>query len=250
MTKALYDRLDGDDLRALEAAFDAQTAAYWANADPAVRPYLTLHFGAYHGVTQILDKTGLSASMPPDDVHAMARGPVAAGGDPYIADLVVEAVERSGRQPATGDAGARLRLLVGPRRADARRGAAGCGVERLRPERGRGRLGVRASARHRVLRQPAGAAARAPDGALDLVYAISIWSHFDADAGLRWFDEMHRLLRPGGLLVVTTHGLSSLGPQIEGRCDGAGGGAGLLRSALSAAVSGTRRCSGRTATTA
>ena len=96
VTKALYDRLDGDDLRALEAAFDAETAAYWANADPAVRPYLTLHFGAYHGVTQILDKTGLSASMPPDEVHAMARGPLAAGGDPYIADLVVEAVERAG----------------------------------------------------------------------------------------------------------------------------------------------------------
>jgi hypothetical protein len=41
VTKALYDRLDRDDLRALEAAFDAETAAYWANSDPAVRPYLT-----------------------------------------------------------------------------------------------------------------------------------------------------------------------------------------------------------------
>jgi SAM-dependent methyltransferase len=48
------------------------------------------------------------------------------------------------------------------------------------------------------------------EGSLDLVYAISIWSHFEPTLGLRWFEEMHRILRPGGHLVVTTHGLTSL----------------------------------------
>ncbi len=48
------------------------------------------------------------------------------------------------------------------------------------------------------------------DGSLDLVYAISIWSHFEPTLGLRWFEEMHRVLRPGGQLVCTTHGLTSV----------------------------------------
>ena len=48
------------------------------------------------------------------------------------------------------------------------------------------------------------------DGELDLVFAISVWSHFEPTLGLRWFDEMRRILRPGGHLVFTTHGLTSV----------------------------------------
>ncbi len=48
------------------------------------------------------------------------------------------------------------------------------------------------------------------DGSLDLAYAISIWSHFAPELGLRWFEEMHRVIRPGGHLVCTTHGLTSV----------------------------------------
>ena len=215
MTKALYDRLDDDDLRALEAAFDDQTAAYWANADPVVRPYLALHFSAYHGVTRILDKTGMSASMPPDDIHAMARGPVAAGGDPWIADLVVEVVERAGGSLGPGmrgldfgcSSGRVVRILAAalPEVAwsgcDPNAGAIGWASEAL--------PGID------FFVSPQEPPLELPDGELDMIYAISIWSHFGADAGLRWLYEMRRLLRPGGLLVVTTHGLSSLGKQIE-----------------------------------
>jgi SAM-dependent methyltransferase len=49
-----------------------------------------------------------------------------------------------------------------------------------------------------------------PDGSLDLVCAISIWSHFAPALGLRWFDEMHRVIRPGGHLVCTTHGFTAV----------------------------------------
>jgi SAM-dependent methyltransferase len=48
------------------------------------------------------------------------------------------------------------------------------------------------------------------DCSLDLAYAISIWSHFAPALGLRWLTEMHRLIRPGGYLVCTTHGLTSV----------------------------------------
>jgi SAM-dependent methyltransferase len=54
-----------------------------------------------------------------------------------------------------------------------------------------------------------------PDASLDLVYAISIWSHFDERAGLGWIEEMRRLLRPGGRVVLTTHGIASIGSQVR-----------------------------------
>ncbi len=48
------------------------------------------------------------------------------------------------------------------------------------------------------------------DASLDAAYAISIWSHFEPTLGLRWFEEMRRVIRPGGHLVCTTHGLNSV----------------------------------------
>jgi hypothetical protein len=49
-----------------------------------------------------------------------------------------------------------------------------------------------------------------PPASLGLVFAISIWSHFEPQLGLEWFEEMRRLLRPGCHLVITTHGLASV----------------------------------------
>jgi SAM-dependent methyltransferase len=38
----------------------------------------------------------------------------------------------------------------------------------------------------------------------DLVYAYSVFSHLSEQAHLAWIEEFHRVLRPGGVLVVTT----------------------------------------------
>lgn len=40
----------------------------------------------------------------------------------------------------------------------------------------------------------------------DVVYAVSVFTHFDARQEDVWLAELHRLLRPGGLFVATTHG--------------------------------------------
>ena len=48
------------------------------------------------------------------------------------------------------------------------------------------------------------------DGYFDFVVAISIWSHYGEPAAIRWLDEMHRIIRPGGHLVFSTHGLHSV----------------------------------------
>jgi hypothetical protein len=42
------------------------------------------------------------------------------------------------------------------------------------------------------------------------VYAISIWSHFGESAARAWLAEMHRIIAPGGHLVLTLHGAQSV----------------------------------------
>lgn len=43
-----------------------------------------------------------------------------------------------------------------------------------------------------------------PDGSFDLVYSYSVFSHLSEDAHLRWLEEFHRILKPGGLVIATT----------------------------------------------
>ena len=53
--------------------------------------------------------------------------------------------------------------------------------------------------------------------------AVSVWSHFGAGAAERWLAEMHRLLRPGGALVLTVQGPGSIAHYLrEGAIDEAG----------------------------
>ena len=47
---------------------------------------------------------------------------------------------------------------------------------------------------------------RFTDASFDVAYAISVFTHFDEDAQFAWLAELHRLLRPGGLFIATTHG--------------------------------------------
>ena len=44
----------------------------------------------------------------------------------------------------------------------------------------------------------------------DLVYALSVFTHLTEELQLQWRDELRRVLRPGGLLLLTTHGHSYL----------------------------------------
>ncbi|MDO8262469.1 MAG: class I SAM-dependent methyltransferase [Gallionella sp.] len=53
------------------------------------------------------------------------------------------------------------------------------------------------------------------ENSMDGVYAISIWSHFSERAALAWFEEMHRILKPGGFLMLTNHGVRSLYYYLE-----------------------------------
>jgi SAM-dependent methyltransferase len=49
------------------------------------------------------------------------------------------------------------------------------------------------------------------DGAFDFVYALSVFTHLDERRQFAWRDELTRVLRPGGYLLITTHGTRFLG---------------------------------------
>jgi SAM-dependent methyltransferase len=48
------------------------------------------------------------------------------------------------------------------------------------------------------------------DGAFDLVYAVSVFTHLSEELQLAWMQELRRVLRPKGRLLITTHGASHL----------------------------------------
>jgi SAM-dependent methyltransferase len=52
------------------------------------------------------------------------------------------------------------------------------------------------------------------DESFDLVYALSVFTHLTADLQPAWRDELRRILRPGGRLLVTTHGRSYV-PRLD-----------------------------------
>jgi SAM-dependent methyltransferase/uncharacterized coiled-coil protein SlyX len=45
-----------------------------------------------------------------------------------------------------------------------------------------------------------------PDDTLDIIYAYSVFSHLAEPVHIKWIEEFSRILKPGGLLVVTTEG--------------------------------------------
>lgn len=54
----------------------------------------------------------------------------------------------------------------------------------------------------------------------DAIYAFSVFTHMPADLQRRWLQEFRRILKPGGLLIFSTHGsyyVPHLGKQDRGR---------------------------------
>jgi SAM-dependent methyltransferase len=179
-------------------------------AEPGTRDQLRLALGVWHEVPAVLEKTGLTADEPAADVHAMARGRLAAGGDLYSADLVAEAVQAAGcdiaEMRAALDFGCSSGRTLRPLAA-AWPQVRWHGVDPNGPAIQWAREHIPGAT---FAVSPTEPPLDLPAGSLELAYAISIWSHFDEGAGRRWLDEMHRLLARGGLLVMTVHGLQSI----------------------------------------
>jgi SAM-dependent methyltransferase len=213
VAKRLYERLDSDDVAEVEqliAQSPELNAHYVAATDPATRHHMILAFGIWLNVLAISQKSGLPDAQPLEHVHVMARGATAAAGGLYEADLVVDALKSAGieleRMSSALDFGCSsgrvTRVLAAAypeirwHGCDPNAPAIAWAEENL--------PGIEFFVNGDYPPLPLA------DGSLDLAYAISIWSHFAPELGLSWFEEMRRLLRPGGHLVCTTHGLTSI----------------------------------------
>jgi glycosyltransferase involved in cell wall biosynthesis/SAM-dependent methyltransferase len=207
-TERLFARLDEDDVAAVRERLDEEQAWQWEH-QPDTRQ-LALLFGVWHAVPSVIEKTGLSPAAPPEEVHAMARGPLAAGGALYDADLVAEALARAGAD--IGDARRGLDFGCSSGRLVRALDAAwpqtewhGCDPNADAIAWARDHLpGIAFD------RSPLEPPLPYDDGAFDVACAISIWSHYGEQAAQAWLGELHRVLRPGGRLVLTAHGMQSV----------------------------------------
>ena len=213
MSHLLFERLSPHDVAEVERRLPESAELHALHAvapTQAMREALILIAGVWLDVPEITAKTGLTSGQPPEDVHAMARGPLAAGGGLYEADLVADAlasvhVELSEVRSALDfgcSSGRVLRALAAAypeirwHGCDPNAPAIAWVGEHL--------PGIEVFVNQDAPPLPLA------DASLDLVYAISIWSHFQPTLGLRWLQEMQRVLRPGGHLIITTHGLISV----------------------------------------
>ena len=213
VTNVLYDRLSEQDVRDAEEAIRAEPGAwahYFGTAERASSRDLLLALAVWLDCRAVIERTGLIRAEPPEDVHSMTRGAQNAAGGLYEANMVIDALRSAGgeieRVGAALDFGCSSGRVLRPLAAAYPHVAwHGCDPN----ERA-----VRWAAEQLPGVSFFGSGDRPPlaleDDSLDLAYAISIWSHFEPQRGLEWFEEMRRLLRPGGHLVITTHGPTSV----------------------------------------
>jgi SAM-dependent methyltransferase len=209
-TEILFGKLTEADRAAVEAAIDQPHRWAWDLASPEERKRLTLALGLHYGVPAVTERTGLSSADPPDSVHSMVRGLVAeTGGSYYYADMVLGSLEAVGAPLPEGSRGldfscssARVVRALAAARPDSH--WYGCDPNEGAIEWARTHL-------PQIDFFVSGIAPPLPfaDGHFDVAFAISVWSHYNATAALRWLGEMHRLIRPGGHLLLTTHGFNS-----------------------------------------
>ncbi len=209
MTELLYGRLSDADIASTERRIRDEPGAWehYFGAASAVEDHgLLLAIGVWLGSEPLIERTGLRRVEPPEDVHAMARGPLNGAGALYEANMVVDALASGGVEMTTVatalDFGCSSGRVLRPLAAAYPQVEwYGCDPNARAIEWAAANLpGIE------FFTSGNAPPLKLTDGALDLVYAISIWSHFSPRRGLEWLAEMRRLLRPGGHLVMTTHG--------------------------------------------
>ena len=210
ITEMLYGRLTEQDVADVEARLTPQDRWLWDNATPVELRRVTLSFGLLHQVPGVIEHTGLSPATPPPDVHSMVHGwTTEIGGSYYLADMVYDAMSEIGRIPQAGehvlDFSCSSGRVVRPLAA-AMPEVRWHGCDPNAPAIGWMRDHVPSV---EVQVSPTTPPLQFHDASLDLVFAISVWSHYSARGALAWLSELHRIVRPGGHVLLTTHGLQA-----------------------------------------
>lgn len=216
VTQSAFEALAPDDVSEVEACVKkrygagtlAELAAWKSKSLPHYRREI-LRYGCALLPNVVCGKTRMSSANPPPGVHSMMRQDPFAG-DLYSGDMVLAALNRARSTVKAGgsylDFGCSSAALLRNMFAafpEAR--WHGCDPVAAAIEWAAKQFpGVNLFVSKQNPPLPFESAS------LDGAYAISIWSHFSERAGLEWFDEMHRIIKPGGFLVMTTHGMRSL----------------------------------------
>jgi SAM-dependent methyltransferase len=53
-----------------------------------------------------------------------------------------------------------------------------------------------------------------PGNQFDLIYCISVFTHLSENNGLQWAEELFRILKPGGILIITNVGENSYNTEL------------------------------------
>jgi SAM-dependent methyltransferase len=218
VTDVLYSRLSDSDVDRVKSSLDESQAAALHGASVRDQKRSIISFAVHFGLTDVLGRVGLNAAIPPDDIHAMSRGVLAIAGGCLYGDLVLDAM---GLDTSVLRAGAKL-LDFGCSSGRVVRVLAAAYPDSEWYGCDPNQDAIRWDRENLPGMQFAVSSGDPPlamysDGMFDVVFAISIWSHFAENAAVRWLNEMHRLVRPGGLLIITTHGYRSIAYLAENR---------------------------------
>jgi SAM-dependent methyltransferase len=209
-TDRLYARLPAGTASLVRSMLPPEEAKLWDEAAPDECRRLTLAYGVHHGVPAVLQNTGLSAAVPPEDVHAMSRGSLAAGGSYYYADLMVGASSLGGLELRPGmraldfgcSSGRVVRVLQAAYPEVEWHGCDPLAASIEWAQTGLPDIEFTVS--------PHAPPTNYQPATFDFVFAVSIWSHFAESAAKNWLREMERIVKPDGILVLTSHGWDSV----------------------------------------
>lgn len=216
VTQKAFDTLSAQDVALIENrvadTFGQESLSallHWKEASMPHYRREILRYGCSVEPAILREKTRMSPANPPPSVHSMMRSDIFSG-DLYSGDMIMSSIERAG-----------LSLTAGGCYLDF-----GCSSGALTrnlwahfPEgRWYGCDPVAASVEWASEHFPqiefsvneTTPPLKYTNGMFQGAYAVSIWSHFSESAAISWFDEMRRIIAPGGFLVITAHGLRSL----------------------------------------
>lgn len=214
VTDLLLERLLPGHREAIEAQMTGSAVPLYAQSDEVTRRRLLVNFAMAFGPDEPRGYLGLRYDMPPEDVHAMSRDWRVHGGDTALADLVMWTF-----------AAGHVALPAGSTVLDF--GSSSGRVTRVLAEALPDRRWLACDPNREAI---AWAAEHLPgeyfvsdvdpplpldDASVDAVFAISVWSHFAAGAATAWLAEMARVVRPGGALLLSVHGWTTLRRGLE-----------------------------------